>query len=146
MNEVVHGEASESEDEALNINQTKIILASEVTGEASESDEDVYDKNLNTAAGNDANIDCLYKNNLLQRKLIETNVCMWRSLNNFVKSLVTTASKQLLNTDQLLIKSQVTMQAVQSSLKVAQNNMKQLHDKCDDVFTANFIPNIKVEQ
>ncbi|KAL9902364.1 biogenesis of lysosome-related organelles complex 1, subunit 3 isoform 2-T2 [Glossina fuscipes fuscipes] len=134
MNEVVHGEASESEDEALNINQTKIILASEVTGEASESDEDVYDKNLNTAAGNDANID------------LETNVCMWRSLNNFVKSLVTTASKQLLNTDQLLIKSQVTMQAVQSSLKVAQNNMKQLHDKCDDVFTANFIPNIKVEQ
>ncbi|KAL9911723.1 biogenesis of lysosome-related organelles complex 1, subunit 3 isoform 2-T2 [Glossina fuscipes fuscipes] len=134
MNEVVHGEASESEDEALNINKTKIILASEVTGEASESDEDVYDKNLNTAAGNDANID------------LETNVCMWRSLNNFVKSLVTTASKQLLNTDQLLIKSQVTMQAVQSSLKVAQNNMKQLHDKCDDVFTANFIPNIKVEQ
>uniref|UniRef100_A0A1A9W753 Protein kinase domain-containing protein n=1 Tax=Glossina brevipalpis TaxID=37001 RepID=A0A1A9W753_9MUSC len=107
------------------------ILASEVTGEASESDEDVYDKNLETATESKTNIDSLYKNNLLQRKL-KTNVSIWRSLNSFVKSLVTTASKQLLNTDQLLIKSQVTMQAVLSSLKLAENNMKQLHDKCDD--------------
>ncbi|XP_065361408.1 biogenesis of lysosome-related organelles complex 1 subunit 3 [Calliphora vicina] len=147
MNEVVRGEASESEDEPmdLNINQ-KRVFAAEVTGEASESDEDVYDKSLDgSSMESKNNVDSLYNNNLLQRKLIENNLSIWRSLNMYVKNIVTSASKQLLSTDQLLIKSQTSMQSVLVTLNQTQANMKQLCDKTDAVFTTNFIPNINVQ-
>ncbi|XP_037819980.1 biogenesis of lysosome-related organelles complex 1 subunit 3 [Lucilia sericata] len=147
MNEVVRGEASESEDETMDLNLSrKRILAAEVSGEASESDEDVYDKSLDgSSLESKSNVDSLYNNNLLQRKLIENNLSIWRSLNMFVKSIVTSSSKQLLNTDQLLIKSQTSMQSVLVTLSQTQMNMKQLYQKTDAVFTTNFIPNINVK-
>lgn len=76
---------------------------------------------------------------------VENNLSIWRSLNVFAKNLVTSASKQLLTTDQLLIKSQSYMQSVLVTLNQTQTNMRQLHDKSDAVFTSNFIPNINVQ-
>ncbi|KAM7358672.1 biogenesis of lysosome-related organelles complex 1, subunit 3 [Cochliomyia hominivorax] len=146
MNEVVRGEASESEDETVGLNlNKKRVLAAEINGEASESDEDVYDKSLDASMESKSNVESLYNNNLLQRKLIENNISIWRSLNMFAKNIVTSASKQLLSTDQLLIKSQTSMQSVLVILNQTQVNMKQLHDKTDAVFTTNFIPNINVQ-
>lgn len=63
----------------------------------------------------------------------------------FVKTLVTPASKQLLTTDQLLIKSQTSMQSVLVTLNQTQANMKQLYEKTDAVFTTNFIPKICIQ-
>lgn len=110
------------------------------------------------------NVESLYNNNLLQRKLskllkilkeiyifkfkffsVENNLSIWRSLNMFAKNIVTSASKQLLATDQLLIKSQTSMQSVLVTLNQTQTNMKQLYDKTDAVFTTNFIPNINIQ-
>lgn len=110
------------------------------------------------------NVESLYNNNLLQRKLskllkilkeiyifkfkffsVENNLSIWRNLNMFAKNIVTSASKQLLATDQLLIKSQTSMQSVLVTLNQTQTNMKQLYDKTDAVFTTNFIPNINIQ-
>ncbi|XP_073840362.1 biogenesis of lysosome-related organelles complex 1, subunit 3 [Musca autumnalis] len=145
-NDIVRGEASESEDEFAGADLKKNILAAELPGEASEtsSDEDLYDKSLEINTENRSNLDTIYSNNLLQRKLIDNNLNIWRSLNTFVKNLVTPASKQLLATDQLLIKSQVSMQSVLVTLNQTQANVKKLYEKSDAVFTANFIPTIKI--
>ncbi|XP_013111781.1 biogenesis of lysosome-related organelles complex 1 subunit 3 [Stomoxys calcitrans] len=146
MGDIVRGEASESDEEITGINlNRKNILAAELPGEASEtsSDEDVYDKSLEPNEES-KNVDSIYCNNLLQRKLIDNNLNIWRSLNTFTKSLVIPSSKQLLTTDQLLIKSQIAMQSVLVILNQTQSSMKKLHEKSNDIFTANFIPNINI--
>ncbi|TMW47143.1 hypothetical protein DOY81_007761, partial [Sarcophaga bullata] len=132
-------------DSELIIKILQMILADEVSGEATESDEDVYDKCLDNDVGSKINASSMYNNNLLQRKLIDNNLSIWRSLNIFVKNLVTPASKQLLSTDQLLIKSQTSMQSVLVTLNQTQANLKQLYEKTDAVFTNNFIPNINIQ-
>lgn len=76
---------------------------------------------------------------------VDNNLSIWRSLNMFVKNLVTPASKQLLSTDQLLIKSQTSVQSVLVTLNQTQANLKQLYEKTDAVFTNNFIPNINIQ-
>ncbi|XP_075161601.1 biogenesis of lysosome-related organelles complex 1, subunit 3 [Haematobia irritans] len=144
MGDIVRGEASESEDDSgLKIKEN--IRAAELPGEASEtsSDEDVYDKCVESNE-NFRNLDSIYSNNLLQRKLIDNNLSIWRSLNTFAKNLVIPSSKQLITTDQLLIKSQIDMQSVLVTLNQTQNNMKNLNAKCNAVFTSNFIPNIHI--
>ncbi|XP_017487165.1 PREDICTED: biogenesis of lysosome-related organelles complex 1 subunit 3-like isoform X2 [Rhagoletis zephyria] len=76
--------------------------------------------------------------------IVENNVAIYEGTSTFVKGFITTASKQLLNTDQLLMKSQVTMQSVLCSLKNSKVNIKQLHEKNSNVFTTNFLPTINL--
>ncbi|XP_037930174.1 biogenesis of lysosome-related organelles complex 1 subunit 3-like [Teleopsis dalmanni] len=141
--DLVYGEASES-DEEFGVPSTppKIaILASEILGEATESDDDIYytsDSTIKSTTGNK------YNNNLLQRKLIESNITIWKELTNTIKDDVTTASVQLLNTEQLLIKSQVSMQAALTYLKQSQENVKDLLGKSNFIFTSNFISPIEI--
>ncbi|XP_067642666.1 biogenesis of lysosome-related organelles complex 1 subunit 3 [Eurosta solidaginis] len=142
MTELVRGEASESDDESHLKGAN--IFASEIPGEATESDEDFYEKQTPALVNDRLITETHYKTNLLQRKLIETNISIFKGLSAFVKNFITTASKQLLNTDQLLMKSQVSMQSVLCSLKNSQINMKQLHEKANDVFSTTFLPNINI--
>ncbi|XP_053954511.1 biogenesis of lysosome-related organelles complex 1 subunit 3 isoform X1 [Anastrepha ludens] len=142
MTELVRGEASES-DEETHVKRTN-IFASEVAGEATESDEDLYEKKIPALYSENILAESRYKNNLLQRKLIENNIAIYKNMSTFVKGFVTTASKQLLSTEQLLMKSQVTLQSVLSSLKNSQMNIKQLHEKNSNVFTTNFLTNINL--
>ncbi|XP_020717578.1 biogenesis of lysosome-related organelles complex 1 subunit 3 isoform X2 [Ceratitis capitata] len=142
MTELVRGEASESDEETPS-RRTK-IFASEIPGEATESDEDLYEKQMPRLLSKQQITESRYKNNLLQRKLIENNVAIYKSMSAFVKNFITSSSKQLLNTDQQLMKSQVTMQSALCSLKSSQENMKQLHEKNKYIFTTNFLPNINL--
>ncbi|XP_011190167.1 biogenesis of lysosome-related organelles complex 1 subunit 3 isoform X2 [Zeugodacus cucurbitae] len=139
MTELVRGEASESDEE----NHIK-IFASEIPGEATESDEDLYEMKSQPLGTENLGTESRYKNNLLQRKLIDNNIAIYKGMSLFVKNFITNVSKHLLNTDQLLIKSQVTMQSVLCSLKNSQVSMKQLHEKHKDIFTSNFVPDINV--
>lgn len=75
---------------------------------------------------------------------VDNNLNIWRTLNMFIKNLVLPSSKQLLATDHLLIKSQLSMQSVLVTLGQSQNNMKKLCEKSDAVFTSNFIPKISI--
>ncbi|XP_030373434.1 biogenesis of lysosome-related organelles complex 1 subunit 3 isoform X2 [Scaptodrosophila lebanonensis] len=65
MDALVRGEASESDEDTSAYNTHKII-APEVSSEATESDEDVYEQHKSLSTGS------IYRNNLLQRKLIES--------------------------------------------------------------------------
>ncbi|XP_055855495.1 biogenesis of lysosome-related organelles complex 1 subunit 3 [Episyrphus balteatus] len=141
MSLLVLGEASESEEET--IVDRPIVYAKAVAGEAAESDEDVYDKNDNHQSI-EANNRTINNNEFFHKKLVESNIALWKNLNNLIRNVVLSASKQLLSADQILMKSQVSMQSALSSVKGIQTNVKQLKDKTEDILTANFIPQINI--
>ncbi|KAH8370285.1 hypothetical protein KR093_002928 [Drosophila rubida] len=138
MTDVVRGEAPESDEEQ----DKQEIFAAEVSGEATEEeeDEDIYEKPSRASV-----TASIYRNNLLQRKLIESNIAIWRSLTAFTRSFVVNASKQLLTTDQILIKSQVSLQAAHTALQQAQRNTAQLQYRTSAALTSSFLPAIKID-
>ncbi|KAH8406310.1 hypothetical protein KR215_010886 [Drosophila sulfurigaster] len=138
MTDVVRGEAPESDEEQ----DKQEIFAAEVSGEATEEeeDEDIYEKPSRASV-----TASIYRNNLLQRKLIESNIDIWRSLTAFTRSFVVNASKQLLNTDQMLIKSQVSLQSAHTALQQAQRNTAQLQSRTSAALTSSFLPVIQIE-
>lgn len=141
MSLLVLGEASESEEET--IVDRPIVYAKAVQGEDAESDEDDVSKNDNSS--NDSNSRTINNNNeYFHKKLVESNIALWKNLNNLIRNVVLSASKQLLSSDQILMKSQVSMQSALSSVKSTQTNVKQLKDKTEDILTANFIPQINI--
>ncbi|XP_016944592.3 biogenesis of lysosome-related organelles complex 1 subunit 3 [Drosophila suzukii] len=141
MSDLVSGEASESDEELQDKHK---IFAAEVPGEASEEDdEDIYEQRTSSQVNNTASI---YRNNLLQRKLIENNIAIWRSLTAFTRSFVLSASKQLVTTDQMLIKSQVNLQSAHTSLQQAQKNAQELQSRVAVVMTSSFLPHINTQK
>nr|XP_043067889.1 biogenesis of lysosome-related organelles complex 1 subunit 3 isoform X2 [Drosophila bipectinata] len=88
----------------------------------------------------------IYRNNLLQRKLIENNIAIWRSLTAFTRSFVLSASKQLVTTDQMLIKSQINLQSAHTSLQQAQKNAQELQTRVASVMTSSFLPHINIQK
>nr|ABL75703.1 IP17207p [Drosophila melanogaster]ABL75747.1 IP17407p [Drosophila melanogaster] len=142
MADLVSGEASESDEELQEKNK---IFAAEISGEASEEDdEDIYEQGRSSNQVNSTA--SIYRNNLLQRKLIENNIAIWRSLTAFTRSFVLSASKQLVTTDQMLIKSQHSLQSAHTSLQQAQKNAQDLQNRVADVITSNFLPHISIQK
>lgn len=143
MADLVSGEASESDEELQEKNK---IFAAEISGEASEEedDEDIYEQGRSSNQVNSTA--SIYRNNLLQRKLIENNIAIWRSLTAFTRSFVLSASKQLVTTDQMLIKSQHSLQSAHTSLQQAQKNAQDLQNRVADVITSNFLPHINIQK
>ncbi|XP_036347807.1 biogenesis of lysosome-related organelles complex 1 subunit 3-like [Rhagoletis pomonella] len=82
-----------------------------------------------TPGSNDTNLAISLNQSPKSSVTVQNNVAIYEGTSTFVKGFITTASKQLLNTDQLLMKSQVTMQSVLCSLKDSKMNIKQLHEK-----------------
>ncbi|EDW79388.1 uncharacterized protein Dwil_GK20441 [Drosophila willistoni] len=149
MADLVRGEASESDEEVHDIQK---IFAAEVAGEASEEDddedEDIYEQRggASQAVAMATSTASIYRNNLLQRKLIENNIAVWRSLTGLTRSFVVNASKQLLNTDQMLIKSQVSLQSAHTALQHAQQHMDELQTKTSAVLAgSSFLPHINIK-
>ncbi|ALC43830.1 blos3, partial [Drosophila busckii] len=142
MADLVRGEASESDEEQDADKHN--IFAAEVSGEATEEDEDmdIYEKSSSGVSATAS----MYRNNLLQRKLIENNVTIWRSLNALSRGFVMNASKQLLTTDQMLIKSQVSLQSANTALQQAQKNAALLQTKVASALSCSFLPDIKINQ
>ncbi|KAL5278165.1 hypothetical protein ACFFRR_003044 [Megaselia abdita] len=126
MSKVVHGEAEESEDEF----DSKFQIPQDA-GEA-EIDEEAFEA------------EPLAVESLLQKKLVEENINLWSSLNSTIKSNVNSASKQLTNTDQLLLKSQITMQSLSQSLRSTKVTTSELSKKFKNIACDNFIPEIRI--
>ncbi|KAI8041400.1 biogenesis of lysosome-related organelles complex 1 subunit 3 [Drosophila gunungcola] len=143
MADLVRGEASESDEE---LHDKHKIFAAEVSGEASEDDgdEDIYEQQKSNSQVNSTA--SIYRNNLLQRKLIENNIAIWRSLTAFTRSFVLSASKQLVTTDQMLIKSQLNLQSAHTSLQLAQRNAQELQSRVSAVMTSSFLPHINTQK
>ncbi|XP_017041582.1 biogenesis of lysosome-related organelles complex 1 subunit 3 [Drosophila ficusphila] len=142
MADLVSGEASESDEELQDKHK---IFAAEVSGEATEDDdEDIYEQQQRSSQVN--NTASIYRNNLLQRKLIENNIAIWKSLTAFTRSFVLNASKQLVTTDQMLIKSQLNLQSAHISLQQAQKNAQELQSRVSAVMTSSFLPHINIQK
>ncbi|XP_064545883.1 biogenesis of lysosome-related organelles complex 1 subunit 3 [Drosophila montana] len=138
MADLVRGEASESDEEQ----EKHKIYAAEVSGEASEEeDEDIYEQPSSASA-----TASIYRNNLLQRKLIENNIEIWKALTVLTRNFVVNASKQLLTTDQMLIKSQVSLQSAHTALQQAQKNTAQLQIRAASALTSSFLPVIHLKE
>ncbi|TDG42123.1 hypothetical protein AWZ03_011455 [Drosophila navojoa] len=138
MADLVRGEASESDEE---VDKHK-IYAAQVSGEATEEeDEDIYEQpsTPNATAS-------IYRNNLLQRKLIENNIEICKALTLLTRNFVVTASKQLLTTDQMLIKSQLSLQSTHTALQQAQRNTAQLQNRVASALTSSFLPIIHIKE
>lgn len=82
------------------------------------------------------------ESSVLQRLLVERNRSFWDHLNTFLQTAVVTASSQTLATEQLLVQSQVKLQAVSRTIKQANEMADQVLGKCKDILTANFLPDV----
>ncbi|EDV97616.1 biogenesis of lysosome-related organelles complex 1 subunit 3 [Drosophila grimshawi] len=138
MAELVRGEASESDEEQ----DRHKIFAAEVSGEATEEeDEDIYEQPSTPSV-----TASIYRNNLLQCKLIESNIGICKALTALTRNFVVDASRQLLATDQMLIKSQVSLQSAHTALQQAQRNTSQLQARTASALTSSFLPTIQLKE
>jgi len=83
-------------------------------------------------------------NSFLHLTLVESNIGIWRALTAFTRSFVVNASKQLLTTDQMLIKSQVSLQSAHTALQQAQRNTALLQSRTASALTSSFLPVIQI--
>lgn len=84
------------------------------------------------------------ESSVLQRLLVERNRSFWDHLNTFLQTTVVTASSQTLATEQLLVQSQVKLQAASRTIKQANETADQVLAKCIDILTSNFLPDVTI--
>uniref|UniRef100_A0A182NRQ0 Biogenesis of lysosome-related organelles complex 1 subunit 3 n=1 Tax=Anopheles dirus TaxID=7168 RepID=A0A182NRQ0_9DIPT len=65
-------------------------------------------------------------------------------LNEFIHNTVISVSKQLNETDNLLMKSQMVLQNTTTSVRKMNDNTHQMQSKLQDILTFNFVPNINI--
>uniref|UniRef100_A0AAG5CZB5 Biogenesis of lysosome-related organelles complex 1 subunit 3 n=1 Tax=Anopheles atroparvus TaxID=41427 RepID=A0AAG5CZB5_ANOAO len=65
-------------------------------------------------------------------------------LNEFIHSTVISVSKQLNETDNFLMKSQMVLQNTTVSVKKTNDNTHQMKSKLQGMLTSNFVPNINL--
>ncbi|KXJ74597.1 hypothetical protein RP20_CCG010929 [Aedes albopictus] len=65
-------------------------------------------------------------------------------LNEFIHTTAVSVSKQLVETDNLLMKSQVVLQNTSSAMKKVNDSTEQIKSKLHSILAVNFIPNINI--
>lgn len=68
----------------------------------------------------------------------------WHHLNQHVQHTVVTASSQILAAEELLIQSQLKLQAASRSIKQANEMADQVLEKCQAILTSEFLPDITI--
>lgn len=84
------------------------------------------------------------ESSVLQRLLVERNQSFWHRLNTLVRTTVVTASSQTLTTEQLLVQTQVKLQAASRTIKQANEMAYHVLSKCKDILTSNFLPDVTI--
>lgn len=72
----------------------------------------------------------------------ERNLSLWNNLNSFIQSTVSSTSKRLIATDQLLVQSQVTLQTAAKTIKKMNETTAEVTDRFKSIVSGNFIPPI----
>lgn len=72
------------------------------------------------------------------------NQSLWHNLNTFVKSTVVTATSQIQAADQLLMKSQVTLQAASRAIVLGNDTCESVLNKCRDILSYDYLPQINI--
>lgn len=76
----------------------------------------------------------------------QRNESLWQNINSFIKSTVVTASSQIHAADQLLMKSQVTLQAASRAIVQANDTSESVLNKCRDILSYEYMPEITIPQ
>ncbi|XP_059166359.1 biogenesis of lysosome-related organelles complex 1 subunit 3-like [Physella acuta] len=167
---VVQGEASESEDDSeeakLEQNEPNAIV---IEGEASESDEEELDTSLQSpnrelpplklehSVSFDSNDDISNVptlslkqagkpkfENVLNRKLWESNLSLCNNLNGIASQAFLSAAKDLNNCGQQLSRSHASIQDVSHHMRLMTNDLFNLQDKIDIIATCKILPHINI--
>lgn len=75
----------------------------------------------------------------------ECNVKLQNDLDTFSQTTIDDATKNLNNIDQQLLRSQLTLQNAVSALRSLSINTLSFKDKLQNMLSAKFIPNVKVD-
>ncbi|CAD7081525.1 unnamed protein product [Hermetia illucens] len=151
---VITGEAPESDEESIDNDKANSTsgYGTAVNGEALESDDEVVSYAAKSRRKPEQSAPELKRspqrnhlnNSILQKKLCDSNAKLWKDLNDCLYSTIFAASKELLNADQQLLKSQVTLQSISYNFKIAEASTKQILTKTKDIISGNFIPPINI--
>lgn len=75
---------------------------------------------------------------------VDRNNLFWQHINQTVQNTVVTASSKILAAEELLIQSQLKLQAASRSIKQANETVDQVLAKCQYVLTSDFLPDINI--
>ncbi|XP_058826184.1 uncharacterized protein LOC131686069 isoform X2 [Topomyia yanbarensis] len=67
-------------------------------------------------------------------------------LNEFIHTMAVSVSRQLAETDNLLMKSQMILQNTTTAVRKINESTEQVASKLQDTLSSNFIPNIKIQR
>ncbi|CAG5133818.1 unnamed protein product [Candidula unifasciata] len=163
---VIQGEASESDDEEEYFNEEPKSVV--VDGEAPESDEEEINTGnsptkkelpqlkLNEHSSPFESVDDLTSvptlspkyagrpkyDNVLNKKLWESNLSLCNNLNGLVGQSYLSAAKEITNCCQQLSKSHASLQDVSHNMRLMTNDCFNLQDLFDTVTTCTLLPNI----
>ncbi|XP_035204375.1 biogenesis of lysosome-related organelles complex 1 subunit 3-like isoform X2 [Stegodyphus dumicola] len=133
-----------------------------ISGEASESDEEIDTHHTLPQSGSDFSINdswdrssaepvekdasregsaALY-NTLLHKKLREKNQTLRRNIVELVTQPYESASKEIHNISQQLIKSQLLVQELRNTIRRLTNDLFDMEDKMEALRTGSFLPDI----
>lgn len=75
---------------------------------------------------------------------VERNHLFWHHLNQTVQNTIVTASSKILAAEELMVQSQLKMQAASRYIKEANETADQVLVKCQDILSSEFLPDIKI--
>lgn len=146
------GEAPESDDEILAFSNIKLGTAEEVDEEfvTQQRHEPFNGKSVLQKMLGKKSLEYVKKDNfiyfisLLYTIIVDCNHSFWHHLNQTIQNTVVTASSQILAAEELLIQSQLIIQAVSRSVKQANEIADQILTKFQDILSSEFLPDIKI--
>ncbi|BFZ24896.1 hypothetical protein BsWGS_27934 [Bradybaena similaris] len=142
---VVDGEAPESDEEEINTgtSPTRKELPQLKLNEHSSPFESVDD--LSSVPTLSAKYAGRPKyDNILNKKLWESNLSLCNNLNGIVGQTYLSAAKELTNCSQQLSKSHASLQDVSHNMRLMTNDCFNLQDLFDTVTTCTLLPNIRL--
>lgn len=150
---VYQGEAPESDDEILAFSSIKLGNAQELTEIYRPSPRRIRRERsqemsvLQKLLGKSKNHFCCFQ--ILEKfpfsfLSVDRNHQFWHHLNQHMQNTVVTASSKILAAQELLIQSQLKLQAATRSIKQAHETADQILIKCQDILSSDFLPDINI--
>ncbi|XP_064618060.1 biogenesis of lysosome-related organelles complex 1 subunit 3-like [Liolophura sinensis] len=140
---VVAGEASESEEEEIDTRETVPPLMVNKDGEGDGSRVLLREESHSPLL--DRQAEKPKYNTLLHKKLRERHAMFRRHLVASSAQMYLSASKDLHNTTQQLMKTQLVVQDISHNMRLLTNDLFHLEDRIDIISSCNLLPDINIQ-
>ncbi|XP_042910108.1 biogenesis of lysosome-related organelles complex 1 subunit 3 isoform X2 [Parasteatoda tepidariorum] len=134
---VISGEASESDDE-IDTHHAIPLSASDLSVSPSWEKNFTEPSEKTSSAGSSTT----QHNTLLHKKLREKNQVLRKNIVELVTQPYESASKEIHNISQQLIKSQLLVQELRNTIRRLTNDLFDMEDKMEALRTGSFLPNM----